>query len=92
MDNFQFPDEDFMCDKTVAILGGSFDPPTLAHVQLAAEIYNRHEDVNEVWIIPCGDGRGDKNLKTEGRHRLEMLNLIIRDILGENGPIMVRLF
>ena len=25
--------------KTVAVFGGSFDPPTLAHVQVASEIY-----------------------------------------------------
>ena len=26
--------------KQVAILGGSFDPPTIAHIQIACEIYN----------------------------------------------------
>jgi nicotinic acid mononucleotide adenylyltransferase len=35
---------------TVAILGGSFDPPTISHIQIASEIYNTNEDVDEVWI------------------------------------------
>jgi nicotinic acid mononucleotide adenylyltransferase len=70
-------------------LGGSFDPPTLAHVQIASEIYNTHEDVDEVWIVPCGDGRGDKSLKTKGLHRLAMLELILTDIIGNNAPIKV---
>ncbi len=70
-------------------MGGSFDPPTLAHVQIASEIYNTHEDVDEVWIVPCGDGRGDKSLKTKGVHRLAMLQLILTDIIGNNAPIKV---
>ncbi len=73
----------------MALLGGSFDPPTLAHVQIASEIYNTHEDVDEVWIIPCGDGRGDKSLRTNGMHRLAMLDLILKDVIGDNAPIKV---
>ena len=76
--------------RTIAILGGSFDPPTLAHVQIAAEIYNTHEDIDEVWIVPCGDGRGDKSLKTAAKHRLKMLEIILLDVLGEDVPIKVR--
>jgi hypothetical protein len=61
----------------------------LAHVQIASEIYNTHEDVDEVWIVPCGDGRGDKSLKTKALHRLAMLQLILTDIIGDNAPIKV---
>jgi hypothetical protein len=61
----------------------------LAHIQIASEIYNTHEDVDAVWITPCGDGRGDKSLKTEGFHRLKMLDLILKDIIGNNAPIKV---
>jgi len=77
--------------KKIAVLGGSFDPPTIAHVQCAAEVYNNCDDVDEVWIIPCGDGRDDKSLKTPGFHRLEMLKLILRDIIGEEVPIKVKI-
>ncbi len=75
--------------QTVAILGGSFDPPTISHIQIASEIYNTHEDIDAVWIIPCGDGRGDKSLKTKAVHRIKMLNLILKDIIGDKAPIEV---
>jgi nicotinic acid mononucleotide adenylyltransferase len=75
--------------KKVAILGGSFDPPTLAHIELACEIYNTHEDVDAVWLVPCGDGRSDKNLRSKGKHRLEMLRKILKDVITEEVPIEV---
>jgi nicotinate-nucleotide adenylyltransferase len=75
--------------KTVAVFGGSFDPPTLAHVQVASEIYNTHEDIDAVWLIPCGDGRCDKNMRTEGEHRIKMVDLILKDIIGDIAPIKV---
>ena len=75
-------------NRVIALLGGSFDPPTIAHVQIAAEIYNNFS-VDEVWIIPCGDGRSDKKLKTSGEHRLAMVNLILKDIIDECVPIKV---
>jgi hypothetical protein len=60
-------------------------------VQLACEIYNNFADVEEVWFVPCGDGRGDKSLRTEGIHRQKMLELILRDLIEENVPIKVRI-
>jgi nicotinate-nucleotide adenylyltransferase len=73
----------------VAILGGSFDPPTIAHVEIACEIYNNFADVDEVWFIPCGDGREDKNLRTRGIHRIRMLELLLSDLIDECVPIKV---
>ena len=75
--------------KRVAYLGGSFDPPTLAHIQVACEIYNKIDNIDEVWISPCGDGRIDKTLKTPFIHRLNMLKLIKDDILNDNIPIII---
>jgi len=43
-----------------------------------------------VWIVPCGDGREDKSLRTEGKHRLKMLELILSDLIDEDVPIKVR--
>ena len=37
----------------VAVLGGAFDPPTNGHLQLATEIAQA-DDVDEVWLAPCG--------------------------------------
>ena len=75
--------------KWVAYLGGSFDPPTIAHIQVACEIYNKIDNIDEVWISPCGDGRIDKLLKTPFKHRLNMLKLIKDDILNDNIPIII---
>jgi nicotinic acid mononucleotide adenylyltransferase len=44
----------------VAVLGGSFDPPTLAHAMIAAELLNK-KLVSRILFVPCGD-RDDKNL------------------------------
>ncbi len=76
-------------NKRIAILGGSFDPPTLSHITAASEIYNTHENIDEVWLIPCGDGRKDKSLRTLAKHRLAMLKLILNDILGKNVPVYI---
>jgi len=75
--------------KRVAYLGGSFDPPTIAHIQVACEIYNKIDNIDEVWISPCGDGRIDKSLKTPFNHRLNMLKLIKDDLLNDNIPIII---
>ena len=75
--------------KQVAILGGSFDPPTIAHIQIACEIYNTFPSIEEVLLIPCGDGRSDKSLRTPSSHRLKMLNFILEDLLDEKIPIKI---
>ena len=40
-----------MTSKNVAIFGGSFDPPHIAHIWIASKISMR-SDINEVWIVP----------------------------------------
>lgn len=42
----------------VAILGGSFNPPTLAHTLLASQVLSSGS-ADEVWVVPCGP-RADK--------------------------------
>ena len=70
--------------KNIAILGGSFDPPTIAHIQTASEIYNLLKHIDEVWLVPCGDNRKDKTLKASAIQRKEMLELAIKDILDDS--------
>ena len=59
--------------KRVAVLGGSFDPPTISHMQIAAETLYQHK-CDQVWTVPCGD-REDKKARTPGPTRLEMTKL-----------------
>jgi len=37
----------------IGILGGSFDPPTIAHYLLCVECLNDNF-LDEVWLVPCG--------------------------------------
>ena len=71
--------------RTIAILGGSFDPPTIAHIQTAAEVYNYFKFIDEVWLVPCGDSRSDKTLKASAKQRKNMLELTKNDIIGEES-------
>jgi nicotinate-nucleotide adenylyltransferase len=48
-------------DKKIAILGGSFDPPTLAHVHIA-KLVKEKTDVDEVWLVPCYNHAHQKHL------------------------------
>jgi hypothetical protein len=42
-------------------------------------------------MIPCGDSRQDKKLKATGKQRIDMLELIKSDILGNDVPIKVKI-
>lgn len=65
--------------KRVAILGGSFNPCTIGHLQMAAELLN-NALVDSVWLVPCGQ-RQDKFI-LDNQHRLRMLELAIEDFFG----------
>lgn len=66
--------------KKVAILGGSFNPCTIGHLQMAAELLN-NALVDSVWLVPCGQ-RSDKFI-IENSHRLKMLELAIEEFFGD---------
>ena len=50
-----------MSDKKVVLFGGSFNPVTLAHVQIVDDIYH-FLDIDEIWVLPCGPHRFKQNL------------------------------
>ncbi len=58
----------------IAIVGGSFNPPTKAHEAIALACLNRPE-FDEVWVMPSGD-RLDKAYSIDDSHRLAMLKLV----------------
>lgn len=75
--------------KRIAIIGGSFDPPTLGHMKIACEVYNNISDIDEVWISPCGNGRNDKKLKNDSKHRVNMLNIIRNELISPELPVKI---
>lgn len=72
---------------TVVIFGGSFDPITITHIQVAAEVIH-FELGDQVWVVPCGM-RPDKRTNIEPRHRLEMVSLAIDSLLPQDFPMFV---
>lgn len=63
----------------VAIFGGSFNPPTVAHMQMLQALVE-DETIWKVLVVPCGE-RPDKPLAA-GEHRLNLLRILIKDTLG----------
>ena len=81
----------------VAVLGGSFDPPTIGHMQVrnsftlsfqaAAECINiLHFD--EIMLVPCGS-REDKKGVSLSFDRLKMTQLAVNDFFCKEFPITV---
>jgi nicotinate-nucleotide adenylyltransferase len=72
----------------VAILGGSFDPPTHSHMSICAEVIKNLAFIREFWFIPCGS-RTDKKAATTGEQRLEMTKLARNYVYPECSYIKV---
>ncbi|MEZ4256286.1 MAG: nicotinate (nicotinamide) nucleotide adenylyltransferase [Polyangiales bacterium] len=60
--------------RTVAIYGGSFDPPHVAHVLVASYVLSTAE-VDELWVIPTWEHPFAKHLNAPFEARVEMCNL-----------------
>jgi nicotinate-nucleotide adenylyltransferase len=76
--------------KEIAILGGSFDPVTDAHLNVASEIVHA-KAADEVWIVPCAP-RSDKNTVASTMERYIMCNLAVDSSFGSRFPIKVKDF
>ena len=62
----------------VGILGGTFDPPHIAHLILA-EVAREQLNLDKVLFIPAGDPwRKSDRTVTSGSHRLAMTKLAIK--------------
>lgn len=57
----------------VAVYGGSFDPPHLSHVMIAAHLLMNDDSVDRVLVVPCFQQNG-KNL-TDFEHREAMCRM-----------------
>ena len=74
--------------KKIAIYGGSFNPITNAHLNVAAEIMHS-KLADEVWITPCGRRPDKPALKTSMVHRLVMCHLAVDTTFGSRFGVKV---
>jgi nicotinate (nicotinamide) nucleotide adenylyltransferase len=56
--------------KTIALLGGSFNPPGIHHRSIAEKLV---QTFDEVFIIPCGQRKDKLVIQEEKAHRVEMV-------------------
>jgi nicotinate-nucleotide adenylyltransferase len=67
----------------IGILGGTFDPPTFAHLQLAMFALGT-DKVDQVWLVPCWEHAfGKQPSKFEDRDK--MCRLAVEAVFGK-GP------
>lgn len=60
----------------IGIYGSSFDPITNVHLWTASTVAHRCK-LDKVIFLPCSNKRKDKTIKTEDRHRWNMLQFAI---------------
>lgn len=64
--------------KHIGILGGTFDPIHLGHVQIARAAYEQL-NLDEVWLMPVLNNPFSKNIIATNKQRLDMIQLAIQD-------------
>ena len=69
--------------KQIALYGGSFDPPHLAHLTLIQKLISLPH-IDEVWLLPCGD-RTDKNLIMSKEKRFALM----RNLYAQEARVKV---
>lgn len=62
----------------LGVLGGTFDPPHLAHFILAEQVYEQLELDRMLWIPAANPPHKQNSSVTEIRHRLAMLELALQ--------------
>lgn len=71
----------------IAIYGGSFNPPTIAHENIARDILHL-SDINKLIYLPVGDAYKKKNL-IESNYRYKMLKIITNKLVSEDFNVEI---
>ena len=74
-----------MNKKLTAIYGGSFNPPTVAHENIARDIL-KLEEVEHLVYLPVGDNYKKKSL-ISANYRYEMLKIILKKLKKDSLDI-----
>lgn len=70
----------------VALLGGSFNPSTIAHMRMGSQVLELGK-ADKVVYIPCGP-RSDKPELISGEQRIQFLKIDIRRHFGIDPPVV----
>lgn len=62
----------------IVVFGGSFNPPSLAHINIAKAIFNINENISKVIIVPVSD-KYEKNDLIPFKYRYDMLKIATKD-------------
>jgi len=63
--------------KKIGFFGGCFNPPTIAHIELAKMVIDKC-DLDELYFVPVGNFYEKKGL-IDIKYRIEMLEIAIKD-------------
>jgi nicotinate-nucleotide adenylyltransferase len=61
----------------IGILGGSFNPPHISHIELARFVIDNIPVLDEIWLMPCHKHAFGKKL-LDFNHRYEMCRLAVQ--------------
>lgn len=64
--------------KETLVYGGTFNPPTLAHMKIVETCQERFPE-SDIWVMPSGIRR-DKVFDTDKNHRINLIQAMIRDL------------
>lgn len=67
-----------MENKIIAVFGGSFNPPTIAHIKLAKQILNNIKSVEKVMFVPVSTKYNKDGLAPD-KERFNMLKTICQN-------------
>ena len=70
-----------MNNKIIAVFGGSFNPPTIAHLNLAKQILEKVENVKKVIFVPVSTKYNKSGLASD-EARLDLLKTICENEKG----------
>lgn len=66
--------------KKLVVLGGAFNPPTIAHFSLAEQIKNEIEDLEKVVFMPVNSNYKKAEMPVSNEHRFNMLEMVCKDL------------
>jgi len=64
--------------KMIVVFGGSFNPPTVAHIELAKQIIDKAENVEKLIFVPVSTKYNKEGLASD-EERFNMLNTICNE-------------